>query len=183
MFISRGRVLASIALLQIAAWVVSGQNWYEVSMSPNDESVVLLSFDAFSVNTFTSPILLALIAATAATFLTRGTSRLIVLLVGAVLSVGLSALALLNIAEKNLSSVSKQLETATGIAATHGLADVVTTVLPLAFVGVASYTALALGFAWAAWVCRFWAEKSQKSGRKVRAKAPTDAISLWDQQR
>jgi hypothetical protein len=181
--LTKARILLLLSLLEIAAWVFSGQNWYQVSMTPNDQTVVLQSFDAFTVNGFTSPMLTVTLAALTAALLTNGKSRSLIFSLASATSLGLAVLAGFFVWQQNLSGVAKQIESATGIAATHGLTGVQTMTQIAAPIGVGSYFLLAIGFGIAVNASRFWVKKPSESLAKASTKRPTDAISLWDQQR
>ena len=181
--LSRGKAFLFIAAAQIASWIASSQNWYQVSMTPNDETVVLQSFDGFTVNSYTGPILSVTLAALAASLLTTKTARTITLWIGGFFSLALSALSGLGLSQQNLSGVATQIESATGIAATHGLTEVTITNLTAAPIGVGVFAVLGGFFAWSAISSSRWATKKSNQAIKTRTKIPTDAISLWDQQR
>lgn len=183
MKINRGRQLLTLAILELAAWIVSGQNWYEVSMTPDQDTLVLQSFDAMATNGFTGPILSVNLAALAAGLLTAGKSRSLIFSIASFSSLGLTILAAINVSQQNLAGVAKQIESATGIAATHGLTGVEVTTLISAPIGVGIYALLAIGFGYAAATSKFWQKRVAKVNQESNKKGPTDSISMWDQQR
>lgn len=193
--LTRARALTLIAVLEILSWITSSQNWFEISMAPNDETVVLQSFDGLTSYGFIGPILAVTLAAFSVALLTNGKSRILVFALGAAFTVGLAAFATISVLEQNLNGVAKQIEAATGIAATHGITGLATQTLPGAFLAIGSYILLALGFVVAAVSSGSWNQKSiskeaassSKPVAEKQAKHPAkrsgDPISLWDEQR
>lgn len=179
---TKGRSLGLIVLMLIGSFSLAGQTWYLVSMSPNDETVTLKSFDGYSTYAWVSPLLLVCLAAMATSAISVAATRMASLMVGAVGSIALTLLSALSISRQDLSGVSKELETATGIAATHGITGLDIATQPLAPLSIGVFGVLSLVFVLAIFASRHWkakvAKPTRQAGRKVR-----DSISLWDEQR
>ena len=179
---TRGRALGLIFIALLAAFFSSGQAWYKVSMTPNDETLTLQTFDGYTAYPWLSPLLLVCLAALAIAGLSKGKSQKIVFALGAVASFSLTVLAISVLTNRDLSGVAKQIETATGIAATHGMAGVTVQPQTAAYLSVFVYVALFGVFMLALLVQRAW-QVNPRSFKTPSRTAPTDAISLWDEQR
>lgn len=179
---NKGRSLGLIALALIGSFALAGQTWYQVSMSPNDQTVTLKNFDGYSAYGWISPLLLVCLAALATTAISASMTRYLSLLVGTLSALGLTVLSSLAVGSQDLAGVASELETATGIAATHGISglEISTQALALAAIGV--FGLVALTFAAAMLAQRNWVVKLQTQPRKA-SKPVKDAISLWDEQR
>ena len=180
--LSRGRILGLISFLLLAAFFLAGQTWYLVSMSPNDEAITLRSFDGYSSYPWISPLLLVCLAALATSAISSGGTRLTSLSVGIGSSFLLAVLSTISISTQDLSGVAKALETATGIAATHGVEGLAISTQPMALACAGLFVGLGLLFAVAIWTSRSWkANRVEPSRRAI--KPVKDSISLWDEQR
>lgn len=179
---TKGRSLGLILLMLIGSFALAGQTWYLVSMSPNDETVTLKSFDGYSAYSWVSPLLLVCLAAMATSAISAAATRLVSLWVGALGSLALTILSGVSIARHDLSGVAKELETATGIAATHGITglDIATQAFAPASIGV--FAVLSLVFLVAIFASRQWKVKVEKATRQP-GRPVKDSISLWDEQR
>ena len=179
---TKGRSLGLILLMLIGSFALAGQTWYLVSMSPNDETVTLKSFDGYSTYAWVSPLLLVCLAAMATSAISASATRLVSLWVGAVSSIALTLLSALSISRQDLSGVAKELETATGIAATHGITGLDIATQPLAPASIGVFAVLSVVFLVAIFASRHWKAKAVKATRQAGRPAK-DSISLWDEQR
>lgn len=183
MKLKKGKAILLLGVLETAAWVFAGQIWYKVSMTPNDETVVLKEFDGLAVHGYISPILFVTLAAIAVGLLTSGKARAGIFWTAAAAATSLTAMSAMDLANQNLSGVASQIELATGIAATHGLTGVEIVAQVASSVSLVSFGLLALGFALSAISSIGWQKREPQIIGNVAAKKPKDAISLWDEQR
>jgi hypothetical protein len=179
---TKGRSLALILLMLIGSFALAGQTWYLVSMSPNDETVTLKSFDGYSAYAWVSPLLLVCLAAMATSAISPAATRVASLWVGALSSIALTLLSAFSIASQDLSGVAKELETATGIAATHGITGLDIATQPLAPISIGVFAVLSLVFVVTIFASRHWKAKAVKATRQA-GRPVKDSISLWDEQR
>lgn len=179
---NKGKSLGLIALALIGSFALAGQTWYLVSMSPNDDTVTLKTFDGYSSYSWISPLLLVSLAALATTAISANVTRFVSLLVGAVSSFAVAALAWIAISNQDLSGVAKEFETATGVAATHGITGVEISTQTFAPMAIGAFGLLGLLFLVALFAQRNWVSKVAAQPRKVSAPLK-DSISLWDEQR
>jgi hypothetical protein len=177
------KALSATALLLVLSWFGPGQTWFEVSMSPNDESVLLKSFDGYTAFAFISPLLLVSSAGFGMAMLSKKRSRTIALFIASVAQLSLAILALVKFASQDLSGVAKQIESATGIAANHGLDGVATNAQAAGFFAVAFLFLGGLALLANAISSRDWADTPKKTDQRLKGSKPKDSISLWDQQR
>ena len=179
---TKGRSLGLIMLMLIGSFALAGQTWYLVSMSPNDETVTLKSFDGFTAHAWLSPLLLVCLAACGTSAISAATTRMASLLVGAISAISLALLSAVSISNQDLSGVSKELETATGIAATHGISGLDIVTEPIASLSIVVFGALGLVFVLTVLASRHWKVKVAKATRQT-GRPIKDSISLWDEQR
>ena len=179
---TKGRSLGLIMLMLIGSFALAGQTWYLVSMSPNDETVTLKNFDGFTAHAWLSPLLLVCLAACGTSAISAATTRMASLLVGAISAISLALLSAVSISNQDLSGVSKELETATGIAATHGLTGLDIVTQPMALLSIGVFGALGVVFGLAIFASRHWKSKTARPTRQP-GRPVKDSISLWDEQR
>ncbi len=180
--LTKGRSLGLIALMLIGSFALAGQTWYLVSMSPNDETVTLKSFDGYSAYAWVSPLLLVCLAAMATSAIAAAATRMVSLWVGALSSLALTLLSGIAISCQDLTGVAKELEIATGIAATHGVSGLDIATQPLALASIGFFAVLSLIFVFAIFASRHWINRIVKGTRKA-SRPVKDSISLWDEQR
>ena len=151
-------------------------------MSPNDESVTIQNFDGYTSYAWLSPLFLVCLAAMGTSAISTAATRKASLLVGALGAISLTLLSALSISRQDLSGVSKELETATGIAATHGISGLDIVTEPIASLSIVVFGALGLVFVLTVLASRHWkikvAKATRQTGRPIK-----DSISLWDEQR
>lgn len=180
--LSKGRSLGLISFLLMAGFFLAGQTWYLVSMTPSDEAITLRGFDGYSSYPWISPLLLVCLAALATSAISSGGTRITSLSVGIGSSFLLAVLSTISISTQDLSGAAKALETATGIAATHGVEGLAISTQPIALVCTGLFVGLGLLFAMAIWSSRTWKAKPVETSRRT-TKPLKDSISLWDEQR
>ena len=178
--LSKGKSLGLISVLVIAAFIFSGQDWFLVSMAPNDEAVILKNFDGYTAFAWLSPLLLVCLAAVLTTAISVNRTRVASLAVGLLAGLGLATLSLIGVLGQDLSGVAKQIEAATGIAATHGITDLLITTQPSAWLAIGVFLLLSLAFAAAIGSQGTWVVKQRAA---TKAAPEKDSISLWDEQR
>lgn len=181
--LSKGRVFSILGIFMILAFVFSGQGWFTVSMNPNDAAVILKTFDGYTTYAYLSPLLLVCLAGIAIASISNGTTRLVSFLLGGLASAALVLLSIVNVANQNLSGVAKQIESATGIAATHGIKDLTVEVSNFSSISIASYALLSVAFVWSVVASRHWKAVVKAQASNSTIKSAKDPISLWDEQR
>jgi hypothetical protein len=181
--LSRGNSFGLIGIFQLVAFVATSQTWFEVTMNPNDETVTLQSFDGYSTYPWISPLLVVCLASSAVGYLTKGKTRVAMFVTGATSAFFLTSLAAIGVLSKDLSGVAKQLETATGIAATHGISGLGVSTQPVASLSVVCFLFLGTLFLFAAISQKYWVVKSPVTQTASPSKEPKTAIDLWDEQR
>lgn len=176
-------ILTAIFLFLIAGFLLSGQTWYQVSMRPDETSVVLRVFDGYSSYPWISPLLLVALASFSLAALMKAKARGVVFAVGSFFSALLFVLSTSAVVSKDLRNVQNQLEQATGIAASHGQDAYELAVEPEAQVSLVIFALLAVTFLLASFAQAKWSVKKPSSPRKRTEALATDSISLWDEQR
>jgi len=182
MRLAKGRSLGLILLMLIGSFALAGQAWYLVSMSPNDDTVTLKSFDGFSAYAWLSPLLLVCLAAMATSAISIGSIRVVSLFSGAASAFTLTLLAGLAISTQDLAGVTRELETATGIAATHGLNGLTITTQPFALLSIGTFALTCMVFILTVFTSKNWASRASTPSRSSQVQTK-DTISLWDEQR
>lgn len=181
----------SIALApQLLALIVLAQPWFAVSMLVDGTSVNLGSFDGATTFASTSPIALLSLAALSVVAISAGKTRVAAILI--LIAANLSALVLISplILQKQISALDVELDRLTGIANTHGLANVTvsSTGLEFAWIVLVALT-VAMGF-WLLRLAKGWSNEDKSasakrpSGKQRGSKPkPESSIDLWDNQR
>jgi hypothetical protein len=180
--LTKGRSIGLILLMLIGSFALAGQTWYLVSMAPNDETVALKGFDGFSAYAWVSPLLLVCLAAMATAAISSAGPRVASLWTGAISSFALTLLSSLSISRQDLSGLAKEIETATGIAATHGISGLDIATQPMAPLSIGVFGALFVVFLLSIFTSRHWRAKITKTARQAN-RPVKDSISLWDEQR
>lgn len=182
--------------------MLAGQPWYGVTMAPNDEVVTLQNFDGFTAYSWLSPMLLVCLAAVAVAALMTRYGAQITLSLGFLNAALITLLSANAISNQDLGGVSKQIESATGIAATHGIDGLQIQTLQSAYLSLFVFSLIALGFIYAVIVAPRWpirpSSRTRTSGSVKKSKldreraklntstselATKDSISIWDEQR
>ena len=101
------------------AWISASQTWFTVEMFPDGKTVELQQFDGGTTYPFLMAIFIASAASLFASLFVQSLARKIVGAIAGLISVGAIWLIATKVAGQDLSGISKQLETLTGIAANH----------------------------------------------------------------
>lgn len=155
-------------------------------MFPDGKTVELQQFDGFSAYSFLNAVYLASAAGLLAAVFMQAIARKVVAFINIALSVGSIWLTATKVAAQDLSALSKQLETLTGIAANHGAGDfaVTTTIWP--WLAITSLALQGLVLAILLTAQSGWPKRLQKTERRssgVAEEEAQDSISIWDSQR
>lgn len=174
--------LATLGLALIAA----SQTWFTVEMFPDGETVELQQFDGVTTYPFLTAIFIASAASLFAALFVQSLARKIVGAIAALTAAGAVWLIATKVASQDLSGVSEQLETLTGIAANHGAGDYAVLVSAWPWVTLATmslYLAVIAVFlvAESSWPKR--AQKIERSSAATRSEDEQDSIGIWDAQR
>lgn len=184
---SKGRTLAMLLLLILCSFIVAGQTWYEVTVSPNDEIVVLKNFDGYTAYSWLSPMLLVCLATVSVAALISRTGSRIVLAVGLFTSCLLSVFGANAVFNRDLGGVAKQLESSTGIAASHGFSGLEIKTTLSAYLGLTLFLLATAVFLYCliaqnSWAIRASVNRAQASKKSSKSQ-PKDSIAIWDHQR
>ena len=186
MKLSKSKTLGLWALILLANYIAMAQPWYSLEMAPNGTTVELGRYDGFTSYSFLSPILMVSLAALFASAFIGGLARKI----AGLLALALTAFGLIILTGKitaaDVSGLAPQIETLTGIAATHGIKDLTVIVLPFATISLALLTLLAVAEVVFLITERRWPKRATKGDRyqvKQSTGEPSDTIGLWDSQR
>ena len=186
MKLNKSKTLGLWALVLLANYIAIAQPWYSLEMAPNGTTVELGRYDGFTAYSFLSPILLVSLAALFAAAFIGGLARKIAgLLALALTAFGLVVLAG-KIAGSDVSGLAPQIETLTGIAATHGIKDLTVLVLPFASISLALLSLLGAAEVVFLLSERTWPKRTAKGDRyqvQQSVSEPSDTIGLWDSQR
>jgi hypothetical protein len=188
--VKRSQALASLIALQLLGILLLTQTWYSISMSPEGHTVTLGEYAGTDANPSAMPALLFVAVALFVIAFTTGLARIVTLsaaLVATALNLAFLAMATFS---KDISALDATLDRLTGIAKTHGIADLSITQTPWAFVWLAAQALFCvLLLACLLWQ-RSWSKAASKSSAakpsvnsKSKAKTPKSAIDLWDEQR
>ena len=196
---SKSRTLGFLFILIIVAFILAGQSWFLVLMSPNDEIVTLKNFDGFTAYAWLSSMLLVCLATAAVASLLSGFSSRAVFGFGFLVSALMTFMVASSVIVQDLGGVSKELESATGIAATHGLSGLQIETSQAAYLSLISLGLVSAGFLYAMFTQKSWTSNSSrtklkaaksrptgkgKSSSPAKAKqSPKDSIAIWDEQR
>lgn len=183
---SKSRALALWAALVILSYIFVSQDWFTLEMTPNGETVKLASFDGVSAFSTLSPLLMLNFAAILVVSFVGSLARKFVALTIALINISSLVWTAIRVQQQDISGLAKQVEQMTGIAAAHGVDDLVVTSL---WASIAFLVALALSTAVVGLILfteRSWPKRSAKTERTSAAKRleePKDAIGIWDSQR
>jgi hypothetical protein len=183
---NKSRTLGLWAALVVLSYLFSSQDWFTLEMSPNGESVKLATFDGVSAYSNISPLLMLNFAAIlVVSFVGSLARKFIAAVIALANSVALVWLAL-RVQEQDISGLSKQVEQMTGIAAAHGVDDLlVTTHWPaLGFLVALSLSTVAVFLI--LFTERRWPKrpaKTERTSRPAKFEEPKDSIGIWDSQR
>jgi uncharacterized membrane protein (TIGR02234 family) len=174
--------LASLGL----AWISASQTWFTIEMFPDGKTVELQQFDGVTTYPFLTAIFIASAASLFASLFVQSLARKIVGAIAGLISVGAIWLIATKVAGQDLSGISKQLETLTGIAANHGAGDYEVLASAWPWVTLATMS-LQLGVIAVFLVVESrWPKRAQKierSSAATRSEDEQDSIGIWDSQR
>ena len=183
---SKSRALTLWAALVILSYIFVSQDWFTLEMTPNGETVKLASFDGVSAYSTLSPLLMLNFAAILVVSFVGSLARKFVALTIALVNISSLVWTALRVQQQDISGLAKQVEQMTGIAAAHGVDDVVVTSLwaSIAFLITLALSTGAVGlilFKEHRWPKR--SAKTERRGAAGRVEEPKDAIGIWDSQR
>jgi uncharacterized membrane protein (TIGR02234 family) len=168
------------------AWIAASQTWFTVEMFPDGKTVELQQFDGVTTYPFVTAIFISSAAGLLAALFVQSIARKIVGGLSALIAAGAIWLIATKVANQDLSGISKQLETLTGIAANHGAGDYKVLASAWPWVTVTTIS-LHLGViaiflvAESNWPQR--AQKIERSAANIRPEDEQDSIGIWDAQR
>lgn len=187
---SKPRALSLALLPQLLALLVLAQPWFKISMLVDGNNVELGSFDGATTFPATSPIALLSLAALAVIAISAAITRVIAILI--LITANLTSLILIApmILQRQISALDSQLDRLTGIANTHGLANVSVTTTALEYVWLATVgLSVAIGI-WLLRQAKSWSNEDKSTiarerlPKKRSSKAENESsIDLWDNQR
>jgi hypothetical protein len=180
---SKRTLLSGIAFLLLILFITSGRNWYEVSTTTQERSVVLSQFDGYTAYPWIAPLLLVALASFALASLLKPGFRGIVFGIGSAFSLLLGTMAWIAISNQDLGGLKSQLESLTGIAVTHGLENFQISTMYDAYISLGGFFLLSTFLVLASLAQSKWVKVAGTPSIKLEGKAPTDSISLWDEQR
>lgn len=183
---NKSRALTLWAALVILSYIFVSQDWFTLEMTPNGETVKLASFDGVSAYSTLSPLLMLNFAAILVVSLVGSLARKFVALTIAIVNITSLVWTAIRVQQQDISGLAKQVEQMTGIAAAHGVDDLVVTSLwaSIGFLVALSLSTAAVGLI--IFTERSWPKRSAKTERTSatkRVEEPKDAIGIWDSQR
>ena len=176
------QIILGLALYTLSL-MLSSQTWFQISMDPGDTSVLLLEFSGVQAFPYITAIATLALATLVIASLLPKIGRISMISLSSFATLTGALLVFLGIRDQDLKNLAKDIETATGIAAAHGLSEFQISTLPvagfscLALIGSGIYLAAMAYFSWN------WKKKGTRATSTQAFKKPSDAISLWDQQR
>lgn len=182
-FLAKRSVLGATSVFLATGFILSGQTWYQVTMRPDENAIVLRNFDGYSTYPWISPLLLVALAAFSLASLMKAKARGVVFAIGSLFSVVLLSLTTIAVATQDLRNVQSLLEEATGIAASHGLDTFEISVSPAAQISLFCFALLATFFFLAALSQAKWVKSQPQPSKQRGSGKTTGSISLWDDQR
>lgn len=183
---NKSRALTLWAALVILSYIFVSQDWFTLEMTPNGETVKLASFDGVSAYSTLSPLLMLNFAAILVVSFVGSLARKFVALTIAIVNITSLVWTAIRVQQQDISGLAKQVEQMTGIAAAHGVDDLVVTSLwaSIGFLVALSLSTAAVGLI--IFTERSWPKRSAKTERTSttkRVEEPKDAIGIWDSQR
>lgn len=174
------------AALTLLSYIFLSQEWFTLEMTPNEETVKLASFDGTSAYSTLSPLLMLNFAAILVVSFVGSLARKFVAVTIAIVNSFSLVWTAVRVQQQDISGLAKEVEQMTGIAAAHGVDDLVVTSL---WASIAFLASLALSTAVVGLILvteRNWPKRSTKTERTSavkRVEEPKDAIGIWDSQR
>jgi hypothetical protein len=183
---TKGRTLTLWVAFAILAYVLASQDWYNLSMSPNGETVKLSTYDGLTSYGNLSPVLMLNFAAILVVAFVGNLGRRIVTALMVLVNIGTLAWMVSRIASQDVTGLAKQVEQMTGIAAAHGVEGltVATQFATYGFLfsmGLLVTTAVVALLTEKKWPKR--QARTEVSSKTTKASEPKDSIGIWDSQR
>ena len=183
---NKSRALTLWAALVILSYIFVSQDWFTLEMTPNGETVKLASFDGVSAYSTLSPLLMLNFAAILVVSFVGSLARKFVALTIAIVNITSLVWTAIRVQQQDISGLEKQVEQMTGIAAAHGVDDLVVTSLwaSIGFLAALALSTAAVGlilFTEGSWPKR--SAKTERTSAAKRLEEPKDAIGIWDSQR
>ncbi|MEY4425125.1 MAG: hypothetical protein RJB56_752 [Actinomycetota bacterium] len=183
---SRKRIFTLWLATLGVAWIAASQTWFTVEMFPDGQTVELQQFDGLTTYPFITAIFISSAAGLLASIFVQSLARKIVGTITALLAAGAVWLIATKVAAQDLSGISDQLETLTGIAANHGAGDYKVLASAWPWVTLATMLLQLFVVAFFLLVESSWPLRSQKTERTSAAMSSgdeQDSIGIWDAQR
>ncbi len=183
---SRKRIFTLWLATLGVAWIAASQTWFTVEMFPDGQTVELQQFDGLTTYPFITAIFISSAAGLLASIFVQSLARKIVGTITALLAAGAVWLIATKVAAQDLSGISDQLETLTGIAANHGAGDYKVLASAWPWVTLATMLLQLFVVAFFLLVESSWPRRSQKTERTSAAMSSgdeQDSIGIWDAQR
>ncbi len=183
---SRKRIFTLWLATLGVAWIAASQTWFTVEMFPDGQTVELQQFDGLTTYPFMTAIFISSAAGLLASIFVQSLARKIVGTITALLAAGAVWLIATKVAAQDLSGISDQLETLTGIAANHGAGDYKVLASAWPWVTLATMLLQLFVVAFFLLVESSWPRRSQKTERTSAAMSSgdeQDSIGIWDAQR
>lgn len=183
---TKTRALTFWVALIILSYIFASQDWYTLSMSPNGDTVKLSSFDGLTAYGNLSPVLMLNFAAVLVVSFVGSLARKFVLVIIAAANLATLIWTAIRLQQQDISGLAKQVEQMTGIAAAHGVEDLMINQL---WSSAGFLISLGLATALVAMIFlteRAWPKRPAKTERFTTARKadePKDAIGIWDSQR
>ncbi len=183
---SRKRIFTLWLATLGVAWIAASQTWFTVEMFPDGQTVELQQFDGLTTYPFMTAIFISSAAGLLASIFVQSLARKIVGTITGLLAAGAVWLIATKVAAQDLSGISDQLETLTGIAANHGAGDYKVFASAWPWVTLATMLLQLFVVAFFLLVESSWPRRSQKTERAsaaMRSGDEQDSIGIWDAQR
>ncbi len=183
---SRKRIFTLWLATLGVAWIAASQTWFTVEMFPDGQTVELQQFDGLTTYPFMTAIFISSAAGLLASIFVQSLARKIVGTITGLLAAGAVWLIATKVAAQDLSGISDQLETLTGIAANHGAGDYKVLASAWPWVTLATMLLQLFVVAFFLLVESSWPRRSQKTERTSAAMSSgdeQDSIGIWDAQR
>lgn len=183
---SRKRIFTLWLATLGVAWIAASQTWFTVEMFPDGQTVELQQFDGLTTYPFITAIFISSAAGLLASLFVQSLARKIVGTMAALLAAGAVWLIATKVAAQDLSGISDQLETLTGIAANHGVGDYKVLASAWPWVTLATMLLHLFVVSFFLLVESSWPRRSQKTERTsvaMQSRDEQDSIGIWDAQR
>ena len=183
---TKGRLLTLWVAFTILAYIFAGQDWFVLSMAPNGDSVRLAAYDGVTSFGNIAPMLMLNFAGILAVAFVGSWGRKITLGLILLANLGTAFWTVTRVLGKDVSGLAKQVEQMTGIAAAHGVKDLIvqTQAAPTWFLvtyGLVTLMTLITLILEHKWPKR--AQRTERASNASKNREPRDSIGIWDSQR